>query len=104
MKQARTYFEQSLESSDSLKQPGFEDYLIASYNLAWLLTNEFDQPDEALAVLKKMRTRFPERLLPVEAIDTEARILRQLGNDADAEAVWNRAAQVYGDKLVSDFR
>jgi tetratricopeptide (TPR) repeat protein len=53
--------------------------LVAANNLAWLLVEEFNEPQEALLLVRKIRDQIPDERLPVSMIDTFILVYRKLG-------------------------
>jgi tetratricopeptide (TPR) repeat protein len=53
--------------------------LVAANNLAWLLVEELNEPDEALRLVRSIRDQMPEERLPVSMLDTFIAVYRKLG-------------------------
>jgi tetratricopeptide (TPR) repeat protein len=53
--------------------------LVAANNLAWLLAEELNEPQEALLLVRKVRDQIPDERLPVSMIDTFILVYRKLG-------------------------
>jgi tetratricopeptide (TPR) repeat protein len=89
---ARDYFSKVLEGNP-------RDF-IAGNNLAWLLATEFDQPQQALEVVKKVQGDATVEQMPVGFLDTLAVVYRRAGKLDEARDLLGQALKSYPDNPV----
>ncbi len=68
---------------------------IAGNNLAWILTNNFDQTDEAVKVIEQVRGKATVEQMPINFIDTIAVVYRKANRLEEADKVLTRANAMY---------
>ncbi len=75
-------------------------HYVAGNNLAWLLAMEFEQPEEAVEVARRVRGDVSVEQLPLNFIDTLAAVYRKAGRTGDARKLIDEAAVFHPDTAV----
>jgi tetratricopeptide (TPR) repeat protein len=73
---------------------------IAGNDLAWLLATEFDQPEQALEVVRKVQGDATVEQMPIGFLDTLAVVYRRTGKLDEARELLNQALKSYPNNPV----
>ncbi|MBN2577851.1 MAG: tetratricopeptide repeat protein [Pirellulales bacterium] len=78
--------------------------LLAANNLAWLLAEEFDQPDQARQVVDEALRKTSLKRLPASVADTFAMVYRKTGRLDGAQQIIDEALRQSPDLAVLNFQ